>query len=497
MRRRPQARHAGAPNGRINGSEGLKHPVETIRLSPAARRVGEDVREVCQADNRAARLQRGPGPPKRPRVGHCPKRPGDTSRVVIFRCMNQQRSVVRDLPAVVLDILPRIDHRPGPGLPDSEHLHSRAVISHLRATSSSTARLPQKVCGSQPDPPGRPAAGGGAGLVTPATRGAADTCFTGREGGFMIRSGDGGGARRELRSPPTVPAQRGTGGCVPHDCDLTAAGIPADGMSCRFCHGVTHTVRKDGRDAPEPVRLPHRYLCVGDSVYAITGRRSLGLDLPPEFSRFFAYPCRAGQLSPVGDPLRRYCGTVDTRSGGNREDRQMVPTEIVGALYAAEEVGKRLVSFSSTNTAQCARPRRPRPCCRDGAGAGPGEERAGRGPPPESADRYLSGIPRHPAGAIPRPIRDLCPDPAPLTATPVRETCASCARRHPFGRRGEPPPPRSQGSRQSAGKALRISGRTRTPHQPCSPQARRPPWPAGNRTGVILNGDIRCSRRAG
>ena len=244
----------------------------------------------------------------------------------------------------------------------------------------------------------RSAAEGGAGLVTPATRGAADTCFTGREGGFMIRSGDGGGARRELRSPPTVPAQRGTGGCVPHDCDLTAAGIPADGTSCRYCQGVTHTARRDGRDAPEPARLAHRYQCRGDSVYAITGRRSLGLDLPPEFSRFLAYPCRAGQLSPVGDPLRRYCG--------------------------------------STNTAQCARPRRPRPCCRDGAGGGPGEERAGRGLPPESADRYLSGIPRHPGGAIPRPIRDRCPDPAPLTATPVRETCASCARRHPCGCRG-------------------------------------------------------------
>lgn len=174
--------------------------------------------------------------------------------------------------------------------------------------------MPQKVCSSQPDPVGRPAAEG-AGLVTPATRGPAGTCFTGREAGFMIRSGDGGGARRELRSPPTVPAQRGTGGCVPYDCDLTAAGIPADGMSCRYCHAVTHTARKDG-----------------------------------------------------------------------------------------------------TNPAQCVRSRRPRPCCRNSAGAGPGEDRAGRGPLPEFADRRLAGIPRHPAGAIRRPIRDRCPDPAPLTS---------------------------------------------------------------------------------
>jgi hypothetical protein len=115
----------------------------------------------------------------------------------------------------------------------------------------------------------------------------------------MIRSGDGGGARRELRSPPTVPAQRGTGGCVPHDCDLTAARVLADGTSCRYCHGVTHAARKDGRDVREPVRLAYRYQCRGDSVCAITARRSLALDLP-EFPQFPADRGSAGQLSPIG-----------------------------------------------------------------------------------------------------------------------------------------------------------------------------------------------------
>jgi len=293
------------------------------------------------------------------------------------------------------------------------------TTAHVMAPSSCcpsiTARVPLK---SLPLPArsGRPLGLCGAGrLVTPATRSPADTCFTGREGAFMIRTGDGGGARRELRSSPTVPAQRGTGGCVPHDCDLTVAGIPADGVSCRYCHGVTHTARNDGRDVPEPVRLAHRYQCRGNSVYTITGRRSLGLD-PPEFPQFLADRGQAGQLSPAGDRLRRYRITVRARGGRNREDPQLAPAEIVGALHAAAEVGRRLVTY----TAQCACPRRPRPYCRDSAGAGPWEDRAGRCPLPGSTDRRLTGIPRLLAGAIPSPRRARCPDPAPLTTTSLR-----------------------------------------------------------------------------
>ena len=298
----------------------------------------------------------------------------------------------------------------GPGLPDSEHLHRGHVMAPSSCCPSITARVPVK---SLPLParsgrPLGPSVAEGAGLVTPATHGPADTCFTGREGAFIIRTGDGGGARRELRSSPTVPAQRGTGGCVPHDCDLIAAGIPADRTSCRYCHGVTHTARKDGRDVPEPVRLAHRYQCRGDSVYAITGRRPLGLD-PPEFPQFLADRGQAGQLSTVRDRLRRYRITVRARGGRNWEDPQMAPAEIVGALHAADKAGRRLVTFRCTYTAQCACPRHPRPCCRDSAGAGPWEDRAGRCPLPGSADRRLSGIPRLLAGAIRRPIEDRCP----------------------------------------------------------------------------------------
>jgi hypothetical protein len=130
----------------------------------------------------------------------------------------------------------------------------------------------------------------------------------------------------------------------------------------------------------------------------------------------------------------------------------------------------------ATYTAQCACPRRPRPYCRDSAGAGPWEDRAGRCSLPGSTDRCLTGIPRLLAGAIRSPRRARCPDPAPLTTTPLRETCwgcrawaephpnphrpighdraGSCACRHPVR-----PPRRANpfcalaGSRQSARKA--------------------------------------------
>lgn len=261
------------------------------------------------------------------------------------------------------------------------------------------------------------------------------------------------------------------------DRDLSTAGIPADGTSCRSCRAVSHTARKDRPETPEPVRVAHRYLCRGQSAYAIAGRRSLGRDHPPELPQFLADPYEAGQLSPVRDRLRRYRITVRTSGDCNREDRQLAPAEIVGDLYAADGVGQRLVALSSTDTAQSARPRRPRPCCRDSAGAGPWEDRAGRCPLPGSTDRRITGIPRHLAGAIRRPSRARYPDPAPLTTTPLREMywdcrawaephqaahrpighdrAGSCAYRHPVW------PPRQAnpfctlaGSRQSAREAL-------------------------------------------
>jgi hypothetical protein len=201
------------------------------------------------------------------------------------------------------------------------------------------------------------------------------------------------------------------------DRDLSTAGIPADRTSCRSCRAVSHTARKDRRETPEPARVAHRYLCRGQSAYAIAGRRPLGRDHPPELPQFLADPYEAGQLSPVRDRPRGYRITVRTSGGCNREDRQMAPAEIVGDPYASDGAGQRLVTLSSTDTAQSARPRRPRPG-RDRAGARPGEDRAGRGPLPGSTDRRITGIPRRSAGAIRRPVRDRYPGRARLTTTP-------------------------------------------------------------------------------
>jgi hypothetical protein len=183
----------------------------------------------------------------------------------------------------------------------------------------------------------------------------------------MIRTGDGGGARRELRSSPTVPAQRGTGGCVPHDCDLVVAGMPADGASCRYCHGVTHTARNDarndGRDVPEPVRPAHRCQCRGNSVYTITGRRSLGLD-PPEFPRFLADRGQAGQLSPSGTG----CAVTASRSalevaaiGKTRSSR---PPILAGAIRSPRRARCPDPAPLTTTPAQAPGNQRGRPCIR-------------------------------------------------------------------------------------------------------------------------------------
>jgi hypothetical protein len=285
------------------------------------------------------------------------------------------------------------------------------------------------------------------------------------------------------------------------DRDLSTAVIPADGTSCRSCRAVSHTSRKDRRGTPEPVRVAHRYLCRGQSAYAIAGRRSLGRDHPPELPQFLADPYEAGQLSPVRDRLRRYRITVRTSGDCNREDRQMAPAEIVGDPYAADGVGQRLVTLSSTDTAQSARPRRPRPGRRDSAGARPGKDRAGRGPLPGSTDRRITGIPRRSAGAIRRQVRDRYSDRARLATAPVTDLYWGCraglARiklltgqsaktvrgfmRPPASRlataAGEPRPARWRGARAVS----HGPGQVRTPHQRCSPQTRRPPWPDGDK----------------
>lgn len=191
-------------------------------------------------------------------------------------------------------------------------------------------------------PPGRSPPG----WQTSATCGSPGRCFTGREAGFIIRSGDGGGARRKSRSPPTVPAQHGTGGRIPmFGCDLTTAGVPAGGTSCRYCRAVPHAARKAGRAMPEPARLARLHLCRAQPAHPTASRlRSLRHCHPPGLPQFLTGPYQAGQLRSARGRLRHYRITARPRGGRNREDRQ-APAEAVGCPCTADEVGQWLVNF--------------------------------------------------------------------------------------------------------------------------------------------------------
>jgi hypothetical protein len=143
----------------------------------------------------------------------------------------------------------------------------------------------------------------------------------------------------------------------------------------------------------EPAWLAHLYLCRGLSTYAIgevTGldrqrvtrmlrragvplrprgagrRRPLRRGDPPGLRQLLAGLYEVGRLgSPqiaailgmpertVRDRLRRYGIAVRTRGGWNREDRQVVPAEVLDDLYTrlgltADEVGRRIGTSRST-----------------------------------------------------------------------------------------------------------------------------------------------------
>ena len=372
---------------------------------------------------RAPRTQ--PWAARTPRVCHRPEAPGHTSRVVIFRGMNQQASAARGLPAAVLGIFPLVDNCPGPGLPDSEHLHRGTSWPHLRAAASGTARVPQE----GPPLPAR----SGRPLGRRGHR--AGNARRARPSGHILyrtRSRTYDRKRRRRRGSPLI-AVAANGPCPARDRRLRApcstvtsprlvspltARHAGPAAPCRILRGRT------GGKPHSPSGWPTGTCAEGsrparsraEGRWAAITRRSL--------PRFLADPYEAGQLSPVRDRLRRYRITVRTSGGCNREDRQMARAGIVGDLYAAGGVGQRLVTLSSTDAAQSARPRRPRPGRRDSAGARPGEDRAGCSPLPGSSDRRISGIPRRSAGAIRRPARDRYPDRARLTTArghgPVR-----------------------------------------------------------------------------
>jgi hypothetical protein len=173
---------------------------------------------------------------------------------------------------------------------------------------------------------------------------------------------------------------------------LTAVGAPSDGVPpCRYCTPGQEPA--PAGDEADPAWLAHLYLCQGLSTYAIgeatgldrqrvtrvlrkakvplrprgAGRlRPLRSADPPGLRQLLADLYEAGRLgSPqiaaitgmperrVRDRLRRYGIAVRTSGGWNREDRRMVPAEVLGELYTrlgltADEVGRRLGTSRNT-----------------------------------------------------------------------------------------------------------------------------------------------------
>jgi len=195
------------------------------------------------------------------------------------------------------------------------------------------------------------------------------------------------------------------------DRDLST--VPADGTSRRDFRAVARIARRDERAMAELARLGQLYRRRGKSARPTASRRrSLRRSHQPGLMQFLADPYKVGQLSPVGDRLRRCHMTDRTRGNWNRKDRQIAVAEIVGNLYAADEAGQRLVC-----------PPRARPVRPDRGGGRPGKNQAGRGPLPGPADRRLSEIQRDSVDATRRPIPGRDPDPGSLTTTPVNDMC--------------------------------------------------------------------------
>jgi hypothetical protein len=170
------------------------------------------------------------------------------------------------------------------------------------------------------------------------------------------------------------------------DRDFSTAGSPADTMPrCIYCDAAREAAL--AQDEQDPARLAHLYLCRGLSTYAIgeisgldrqrvtrmlrragvplrprgAGRlRPVRRDDPPWLPQFLRRLYEAGRLSSpqiaaitgmpertVRDRLRRHGIHVRTRGGWNREDRELVPAEVLDDLYThlgltADEVGRRL-----------------------------------------------------------------------------------------------------------------------------------------------------------
>jgi hypothetical protein len=253
--------------------------------------------------------------------------------------------------------------------------------------------------------------------------------------------------------------------------DLATGGTPGTEVvpACRYCHEGQGTPPAD--DVPDPAWLTHLYLCRGLSTYAIgeatgldrqrvtrmlrkagaslrprgAGRlRPLRRDDPPGLRRLLTALYEEGRLgSPqiaaitgvpertVRDRLRRYGIQVRTAGGWSREDRQIVPAEVLGDLYtrlglSADEVGRRL--GTTRNTVLRSAHALGVPVRAGGAVPARGPEeielvQALYADPLIAAVLDTRDVPRVPAGA---PLWQRFPDPVPLTVPLVKDLYWSC-----------------------------------------------------------------------
>lgn len=254
-------------------------------------------------------------------------------------------------------------------------------------------------------------------------------------------------------------------------CAFTAAEDPGAESAVQCGHCASGLQRAPAGDGADPAWLAHLYLCRGLSTYAIgeaTGLdrqrvtrvlRKAGVALrsrgagrlrplrradPPGLAQLLADLYQEQRLgSPqiaaitgipartIQDRLRRYGITLRTPGGWNREDRRVVPAEVLDDLYtrlglSADEVGRKL--GTSRNTVLRSAHALGVPIRAGGAVPVPGHEeielvRALYADPLIAAVLDAREMPRVPAGA---PLWQRFPNPVPLTVPLVKDLYWGC-----------------------------------------------------------------------
>jgi hypothetical protein len=174
-----------------------------------------------------------------------------------------------------------------------------------------------------------------------------------------------------------------------YDRDTRGSGVPT---SCRYCAAGEDEIPREDRQ--QPGWLAHLYLCLGLSTYRIAELTGLDRQRVTRALHRAEVPLRprgAGRLRPTRHPsdqpdlprlmmdlyltgrlnsrqigaildmpertvrvrLRRYGIRTRTRGGWNREDRRIVPADVLVELYTqlgmtADEVGRRLGTSRAT-----------------------------------------------------------------------------------------------------------------------------------------------------